>query len=416
MALKQQPLATGGLSVATAWSAHPETVTAIAEVVAAVMAGRSRRPDFVSIHHGASRRSRDLWPLVIEAFDGGAIHGATSCRGVMTDHGIHDADDDAIGIFALWDGEGAYGAAMEPLGTGARAAARNAARTALRRAGRSGEAPDVVWLAVSPGQEEEVIEGIKDAVGSRTLIVGGSAADGAMQGDWSVFSSDGVSGTGVVVSVLFPSTPVASVCSSGYAPTDRAGTVTAAEGRLLREIDGRPAADVYFEWQEDGARRPPRDRRAVLSDSALAPLGRRQSEIDGIEMFLLAHPGFVLPDGSLELFAEIAVGEEVRLMTASRRGLVESPGHIARQSRERLGADVPAGALVVYCGGCMMAIRDRMSDVVAEIRANLGGAPFLGVFTFGEQVEVLDRGTAHTNLMISCTTFAARPAGHAGNW
>ena len=396
-----------GLVVVTATSDRNDTRQAIDDIVTAVMLGQDRPPDFVSVHHGASRRVGDLWPLVMASFGRSAVHGASSCKGVMTQQGILDARDDAIGVFALWDRAGAFGSAMEPLGDCARTAARAATQAALRRAGRLGEVPDIVWLAATPGQEEAVLDGVRDLIGTKALIVGGSAADSTVSGAWSVFSSDGISADGVVVSVLFPSTPVSSVFASGYAPTGQSGIVTAAVGRRVLEIDGRPAAEVYREWRGQAIDEQATDRAAFLLDSALAPLGRRFSDLEGIESFLLAHPAGVGPEDSLDVFADVRVAEELHLMTGSRDSLVHRAGRIARQCRDGLEQGALAGALVVYCGGCMMAVRERMSEVVSGLNASLGGAPFLGLFTFGEQGEILDQGARHANLMISCTAFAA---------
>lgn len=398
-----------GPRVATAASDHPDTATALRLIVAELMTDQPRPPDFVSIHHGAARAGSAILPLAQTLLPGSALHGASSCRGVMTDRGMLDADDTAIGVFAVWDARGAFGSAMAPLGDCPRTAACDATRTALARAGRPGEAPGLLWLSAAPGQEEAVLDGIRDVVGHRVLIVGASAADAAMTGGWSVFSHDGVTAAGVAVSVLFPSAPVASVFGSGYAPTGHSGTVTAAQGLSLQTIDGRPAAEVYGEWRGDPAPWPAVGRRAILSEAALAPLGRRLSEIDGIETYLLAHPAAICPDGSLELFSAIRAGERLHLMTGSQASLVQRAGRIASRSRERLGEARCAGALVVYCAGCMLAVRDRMPEVVDTIRESLGSAPFLGVFSYGEQGEPLDGGAMHANLMISCTTFAAPP-------
>ncbi len=403
------------LTVATASTATPDTLHAVQEIVAAVMAGRGRGPDFISVHHGASRPVADLWPLLMAAFSTSAVHGATSCQGVMTERGFLDDNDDAIGVFALWDRSGAFGSAMEPLGACARTAARNATQSALRRAGRQGEVPEIVWMSVSPGQEEDVLDGIREVVGDKALIVGGSAADSMLTGAWSVFSTDGISGTGVVVSVLFPSTPSASVYASGYAPTDRRGIVTAARGRSLLEIDGRPAADVYCEWRNDDGIDPSADRLRFRLQAALAPLGRKHAGIEGVETYLLTLPAGIGPEGSLELLTEVRVGEEVRLMAGSIENLVRRAPRIARQSRDALGPRAVAGALVICCAAHMRAVQDGMQNIVAELNATLRGAPFLGVFTYGEQGEMPNYGIRHANLMISCTAFAAPADGASGS-
>lgn len=397
-----------GLSVATAVSTLADTEAAMREIAGRLALDREGPVDFVSLHHGSARPVAELWPLAEALFGGRALHGGSSCMGVMAAEGAASSGGDAIGAFAIRDPAGDYGTAMVALDDTARAAAAEATRRALIRAGRAGEAPDLVWLTATPGHEEAILQGIKDVIGRPALIVGGSAADNDVSGGWSVFSSDGMSGAAVVVSVLFPSAPFGCAFESGYAPTARRGIVTGVEGRRLLTIDNRPAAEVYAEWTGGRIRPPETGSRSILSEATLAPLGRRQTEIAGIPVHLLAHPAVAHADGSISLFATVGPGEELCLMEGSESSLVQRAGRIAATSREALGGQDMAGALVVYCGGCMLAIRDRMDDVAAEIARSLGGAPFLGLHSFGEQGEMLDGDSAHGNLMISCTSFSRR--------
>ncbi len=394
-------------AVATATSVLAETRAAVSEIAAALGAGQAASPDFVTLHYGAARPVDDLWRHATEAFGPAALHGGSSCLGVMTRQGAACGRGDAIGAFAIWDPAGAYGTAMVALDGAPRQAAAEATRRALARAGRAGEAPDLVWLTASPGHEEAILDGIKDVIGRSALIVGGSAADNDVSGGWSVFASDGASGSAVVVSVLFPSTPIGCAFESGYAPTERRGAVTASDGRRLLQIDHRPAAEVYAEWTGGRVPVPASDSRSILAEATLSPLGRKQTEIAGIPIHLLAHPAVAHADGCLELFANIGTGEELCLMAGSEASLLQRAGRIAQTSREQLGGAAAAGALMIYCGGCMLAVRDRMDDVAAGVAESLGDVPFLGVFTFGEQGETVDGDSAHGNLMISCTSFGS---------
>lgn len=397
----------GRLVVRTATSIADETELAMQEIATGLGIGSDGPPQFATLHYGSGRNPADLWQHARHWFAHQALHGASSCMGVMTEKGVSQGGGNAIGAFAIWDKEGDYASAMVPLdGLEPRAAGAEATRAALARAGRLGEAPDLVWLSASPGHEEEILEGIKDVIGRPALIVGGSAADNNVSGRWSVMSSDGTSPAAVVVSVLFPSAPFGCAFESGYAPTARQGTVTAASGRKLLTIDDRPATDVYAQWTEGRIAVPPRGNRSILSDATLSPLGRKQGEIGGIPQYLLAHPAIAHADGSIDLFADVTAGEAICLMEGSDISLVQRAGRIALNSQDQLGTRPVAGALLVYCGGCMLAIRERMDEVVASVAESLGGAPFLGVFSFGEQGETLDGDSAHGNLMISCTSFA----------
>lgn len=396
-----------GLVVRTATGTADETALALQEIATGLAIGADGPPQFVTLHYGSSRNPSELWQHARHWFADQALHGASSCLGVMTEKGVSQGSGNAIGAFAIWDKEGDYASAMVPLdGLEPRAAGAEATRAALARAGRLGEAPDLVWLSASPGHEEAILEGIKDVIGRPALILGGSAADNDVSGRWSVMASDGTSPEAVVVSVLFPSAPFGCAFESGYAPTARRGTVTAAAGRKLLTIDDRPAMDIYAEWTDGRIAAPPRGNRSILSEATLSPLGRKQSEIGGIPQYLLAHPAIAHADGSMELFANVEAGEAICLMEGSDISLVQRAGRIALNSRDQLGTAPLAGALMVYCGGCMLAIRDRMDEVVASVAESLGGAPFLGVFSFGEQGETLDGDSAHGNLMISCTSFA----------
>ena len=94
-------------------------------------------------------------------------------------------------------------------------------------------------------------------------------------------------------------------------------------------------------------------------------------------------------------------------MAGSPDQLTQRAGKVASLAVQAGGgrADAFAGALVVYCGGCMLAVRDRLEDVTAGLTEALPGVPYLGIFTFGEQGVVLDGRNRHGNLMISAVLF-----------
>jgi len=279
-------------------------------------------------------------------------------------------------------------------------------------AGRTGEAPDLIWLTATPGAEEEIIAGIEDVAGPHTPVVGGSAADDTVAGRWQVVAGGQALDDAVAVSALFPSVPVSLAFQNGYAPTKRQGTATGVAGRHLLSIDGRPAAEVYAAWA--GARdwlRPGRTARSILADSTFSPLGRPITAVSGVPFYLLAHPAAVHPCGAIELFATLREGEPICLMEGSRDGLTARAGRVARQAvaNSAAGGDV-CGALVVYCGGCMLAVEDRIAELSDGVSQALGDAPFLGVFTFGEQGLVTDGTNRHGNLMVSCVVFGGAQA------
>ncbi|MGB1147390.1 MAG: FIST C-terminal domain-containing protein, partial [Alphaproteobacteria bacterium] len=148
----------------------------------------------------------------------------------------------------------------------------------------------------------------------------------------------------------------------------------------------------------------------VLSDTTLNPLGRRRDAIAGFDYFLLSHPDSVTKDGALSLFSDIAVGEEITLMEGTSDNLVQRASRVAEHALEmaRLDKDQLAGALVIYCAGCMLTVQDRMDEVAQGLQEALGNKPFLGNFTFGEQGCFVGGSNHHGNLMISVVVFGSQ--------
>lgn len=333
------------------------------------------------------------------------LHGATSCIGAMTQSG----GNQNLCVFALSDPDGAYGTALASVETSMRDAARKATLEALKSAERVGEVPELIWISATPGQEEEVIAGVESVVGSEVPILGGSAADNDVSGKWRIFDSKQIVQSGVIVSVLFPSRPVSFAYQSGYSPSAHTGIVTKVSDRTVYEIDHKPALSVYSAWT-DGEVAPSfddGDQQMILSESTLWPLGRELNRLSDVPFYLLAHPAVAKEDGSIDLFASVAEGEEITLMEGRRQTLIERAGRVASLARKQGGPAMgkPKAALMIYCGGCMLSVQDDIQKVVDGVNDALEGAPFLGAFTFGEQGNLLNGGNRHGNLMISCIVF-----------
>jgi hypothetical protein len=392
------------MQIMTAQSRASDASHAIAEIAAALDIGHRGKPDFMTLHFGANASAEALRLAATAKLGIPALHGGSSCLGIMTQAGLNIDTGAGIGAFAIWDAAGSYGTGSADLGQDPALAAHNATQAALTAAARPGEVPGLVWLTVAPGCEEQVITAIRALIGRETPIVGGSSADNDVSGNWAQFGPLHSHRAGVVVSVLFPSSGVSSAYQSGYAPTGISGIVTRVSGRRLYEIDNKPAAQVYHGWTGGAVPMAGPAPQSILAAATLWPLGRVTRAISGVPFHLLAHPAMANLDGSLDLFADVATGDRLWQMQGSADSLVARAGRVAQQARDDADGDL-AGALVIYCGGCMLAARDRMPEVQAGINAVLGEVPWLGVFTFGEQGVPTGGRAKHGNLMISCTAF-----------
>lgn len=340
--------------------------------------------------------------------------GGTSCGGVMTDEGFFGVDGRALAFFAVSDETGDYGVGAAPLGDDPREAARRAVKAALADADCEGQLPSAVWMVTTPGGEEQVVLGIADVVGDDVPLVGGSAADNTLEGKWRQIVPAGVLEGYVCVAALFPSVGVGVETSfhSGYDPTPKTGTVTRAERRVVYEIDGKPAAGVYNEWTGgaiDGV--VAAGGGELLSKTNLFPIGRHAAVVHGVPYFVLSHPERAFADGSMGLFTDVAAGDAVVCMSGSVDNLVARAGNVARAalSLANVSTDRAHAALIIFCGGCYLTVRERIEEVHKNLVQALGGVPFFVTFTFGEQGRIVGVGNRHGNLMIATLAFVDEP-------
>ncbi|MCA9660223.1 MAG: FIST C-terminal domain-containing protein [Myxococcales bacterium] len=395
-----------GLTISSKTSAATDSAAAIRDTYAALERDLGGAPSlliaYVTVGHDLEAIAAGLREVAGDV----PCHGATSCLGVMSDEGFAGADGVGLGLLGIRDPDGSYGVGARELGDDPRTAGREALLAAIAAAERQGEPPELVWIAANPGSEEAVIAGLQDVLGASVPIAGGSAADNDVSGKWHQLAGGEVLSGSVVVSVLYPSTKVRLAFHSGYSATDRSGVVTRAEGRTLYEIDGRPAALVYNEWT-GGAIAEHLGGGNVLGATTLFPLGRVAGEHWGMPYHRLSHPDTVTKDGALTLFTEVEVGERLIQMAGTKESLITRAGRVARAAMAagNLDANSLAGALVVYCAGCMLTVQDQIDAVADEFTRELMGRPFLGTFTFGEQGCFANHESYHGNLMISVAVF-----------
>jgi hypothetical protein len=366
--------------------------------------------------YGASHDDNALHSYLKTRFPGTPVIGGTSSGGFMTHRGM--CDESSIGVLVVDDPHGDYGVAAGPLGVDPACAAETLLQQALASCGCSGELPELIWAYQAPGHEEEVIDGLRRVVGDRCPIIGGSSADNDVSGQWRQLGTDGPLSAGLVIAVLFPSSPVDCAFQSGYEPAGPSGIVTSialrpgdnatASGREILTIDDEPAADVYNRWTGGLVSHKLRDGGTILTETSLCPIAVDGGRCDGVTQFLLVHPESVHANGSMSTFCAVNVGDRVYAMKGDRTRLIDRADRVVQQASRALSHSTSsvAGALIVYCAGCKLAVGDDIAQVAAAVAHSLGDAPFIGSFTFGEQGRLIDKNV-HGNLMISAVAFGA---------
>jgi hypothetical protein len=312
----------------------------------------------------------------------------------------------SIGVLLIED-SGDFGVASARLDADAAFTAERLLQQALANCGCSGELPELIWVYQPPGYEEAVIEGLRRVVGDRCPIVGGSSADNDISGRWRQLGPDGPMSDGLIVCVLLPSSRIGYAFQSGYEPAGPSGVITAVTGREILSIDDKPAAGVYNQWIGGRIDEQLLHGGNILADTTMFPLATESGRVDGVAHYLLIHPEMATAAGTLRTFRNTESGARLYAMKGDRGRLVDRAGRVAGQALRMLppSHSGAAGALVVYCGGCKMAIGEDIHKVSAAVASQLGDAPFIGCFTFGEQGRLLERNV-HGNLMISAVVFS----------
>ena len=326
----------------------------------------------------------------------------------MDNTGYHSREGYALGLWGLVDPGGSYGVGMAEIGSTPREAGAAAIQQAIEQSGRTGEPPQLVWLGSAPGNEEEILQGIEDVIGNRVPIAGGTSADNDVAGQWKQFTRDRVNRHSVVATAMYPSVQTHYSFHSAFTPTGIQGVVTRCTERVVHEIDGKPAALVYNQWT-GGSIQAALDGNggSVLYQTSLHPLGCLVGYSGSHPYYRLSHPAGVTPDGSLSFFARFDPGDRLILMQSSVNDLVSRVGVVSRAAlgKGRIRGEDSAGAMVVYCAGCMMTARTRMGEAADTIRHALCDRPFLGTFSFGEQGCFIGGENRHGNLMFSMIVF-----------
>ena len=329
----------------------------------------------------------------------------SSCLGSATEQNL-SINEQSISLFSIKDSRGHYGIASCNTTNNLRENASKTVLKAIANAGQPGITPKMVWCFQVPGNEELVLQGIQDAIGQRIPVFGGSCADNDISAQWRFSDANSVYQQGFIIAVLYPSVKTFGFYSSGYDKTDQQGTVTDVDGRLLKTIDNLPAFDVYNQWRKNlGLEQLTTGN--ILAQSTMTPLASALSLNDEIPRLLLSHPA-IARNGVLELFSNLHVGDTVYLASGSPEQLIKRADMVVT-SLTKL-AELHAiknitGAIIIFCGGCMLSIKDAMQEVKHSIETQLPNIPFIMGFTFGELGTFSDATSKHGNLMISCEIF-----------
>lgn len=348
------------------------------------------------------------WALVYKTIgedikfpSGKDVFGATSFQGVFTPTGFHRGSY----MLTVDDGDGID--AFPVLRSCSERDAFDKAKDAAKEISDKVEKPSVILMHATPGFEERVLDGINDVFGNKVPVYGGSAGDDDLTGKWEVFYNGQSTNSGFLLVGFTGKT--FGYFLSGYLPTNEKGVITKAKGRIVYEIDGRPAAIVYNEWTGGLIERYLDKGGVILADTTLRPVGRVIGRTFGVPKYLLSHPHMVIPESkALTFFTEFKEWDEIVLMRGTKEALLKRAKQVVDMSLKGKDFKGLKGAILIYCAGCVGVVMDGINEAIENFKDGLGrGVPFVGCATFGEQGCFLpERENRHGNLMANTIIFA----------
>lgn len=386
------------------YSTAEDASTAIQEAVTTAKDGLSgNAPKLCILAATMDHEAAQVHKEIRAALPGVPIHGATTSLGVLGRNGVVMGSNGGVGVllFASSD-DAAFSTGSSDFADGPKAAGNKAASQIVAN-GPSGKTPRLLFIAATPGKEEQVLEGIHDVLPG-VPIFGGSAADHAIQGDWSIFTNNDAKKEGVTLAAIFgDEIRVGAAIEGPYEPTANKARITASSGRTVKALDNRPATEVLHSWIGDAIADQIREGGNLLMQTALNPIGIARGGADDKPFHVLLHPAHAYPQGNVDVFAEAPEGATVCLMSGTGDSLVNIVDRLVDRciDASKLRVEDARGAFLIYCAGCAGALGNRIDEVLARLSSRLPNVPLLGFCTFGEQGHVPQIGNVHTNLSVA---------------
>jgi hypothetical protein len=403
------------LRMAHGWSVNPAGGASAIDEAIAMMQKSLEEPTFIVLYTTADYGEPEIAAALRDRFPDAKLFGLNVYKGVFSSDGLHIGGKGSLAIMGFAGGNlvCGIGAAEVPDGADVAALTRNTIEEALRDAGKTLEdKPAVVLLGATKGKEDAIVDGIADALPGDIPLVGGTHCNDTF-GQGYVIGNDKICRPGVIVGLLYSKTKIGSSFYSGFIGKKKQGKITDGDGRLLKEIDGRPAQDVYREWAAGHFDDVDCSKQSVIvMSNGVCPLAKAIQLSTGKMRYIPVRPWKFNPDGSLNMGGDIHNGDTIYYVEGDKRALRERAGVVARDAlvSARIKMKDIAGGLHIYCGGAAKTLGlgegEETSKMVEEIRNAMGGRPFIGGFTAGEQGTIAGYGYFHGNLMSSMVVFA----------
>ena len=398
------------------WSIDPDTGTAIREALAKFPSGAGGGADIALVFYSSQHAPEDVAGSMRRRRERGTrVCGWSSDLGVIGPDGYHCGAEGTVGLLCMrlpGVKAGVGGARLDEARSPA-ACAKLALRRAIEDAAacEAGRTPSIIIMSATyDGHEEVYLESLREAVGSSVPVLGGTAGGSEARGPdtCSVIANDTVIRKGLVLAVMYSESPFRWSFRGGFQRTSKCGVITSSEGRVIGEIDGIPALDVYDEWCCGRLAEAMRAGENLNTFTGLYPMCRTLKSANKTHnLFVHAWPATDAGRSrALVTSANLRRGDLVHFCEGSWNILLNRIGVLAQEAKGGFPETGIAAGLFICCEAVLKNIPPGQRNQMAHlINRSMGDAPWIGMFTWGEQGNFPGIGNYHGNLLTSITLF-----------
>jgi len=224
------------------------------------------------------------------------------------------------------------------------------------------------------------LKGLQEVWGDIFPIVGaGTCDDFHFQNTFQIFNDQTLHHSAIGI-ILGGHMQIGIGARHGWKPLGKPRTITKAEGNLIKEIEGKKASNLYYEYFGEEAKNMTMSKLGTLA--ILYPLG---IYIEGNEEFLLRNAVNILDDGSIVCQGDVSAGSQVHLMIGNKASCKQAAYDAALEAQKNLLGKLPNIIIVIESMARLKLLGRTAFEEVSAIREVFGpNIPVIGLYSNGE--------------------------------
>jgi hypothetical protein len=230
-----------------------------------------------------------------------------------------------------------------------------------------------------------LLKGITDSFGINVPVAGGAAGDNGdfrktLQFDRGRIYSDAVCGI-----AFYGDFQLGTAVRSGWMPIGLSKQVTKAHGKVVYELNGEPALNVFERFLGQHAEKLP----AIGVEYPLGFMKPASGVQQDHQYILRATMSVDRKERSITFAGEIPEGAMVNLTCGDKDSVLAATDIAAREARSAIGDATPE---IIFCYSCMarrIVLGSRIGEEIDRIRMQFGPqVPILGFYSYGEYCPI----------------------------